>query len=76
MRIHFINRDLDFGGPAEASGTIILWDGKYGELPERVSPPADLRRIDADRGESVPSRSEVLCLRGGEWWGARVADEE
>jgi hypothetical protein len=76
MRIHFLNRELDFGGPAEASGTIIVWEGRYGDLPEQVNPPADLQRINADRGETVPARTEVLCSHGGVWWGARVADEE
>jgi hypothetical protein len=76
MRIHFLNRELDFGGPAEVQGTLKVWDPKYGELPEKAQPPADLRSLDLERGETVPARTEVLCLREGAWWGARVADEE
>ncbi len=76
MRIHFLNPDLDFGGPAEVRGAIVVWDTRYGELPEKANPPADLRRIDIEGGETVPARTEVLCLHAGEWWGARVADEE
>jgi|HubBroStandDraft_5_1064220.scaffolds.fasta_scaffold1815769_1 hypothetical protein len=76
MRIHFINRELDFGGPAEVRGSIFIWDRRYGDLPEQADPPGDLERIDVDRGETAPARTEVLCLREGTWWGARVADEE